>query len=242
MQRIKWESLEGKLGTWAKKIKPFWEEGGFDGIYEFLKKESNRGAKIAPLSSDTYKIFETVPIDDVNVIVLGMDPYNKFIDGVPIANGIALDCANLGLGKMQPSLEQFLNAIEKDVYNGLALDRCKFPNLDFMCKEGIFLLNSALTVEKDKAGSHSEIWKPFIQYLFENVFRYMDVPIIYLGKNAQYFQQYSFNKKLDFPLSHPASASYSKTNWDSEGVFKKVTDIVYKNNGVKLEWIEKLPF
>lgn len=240
MQRIKWEPLEEKLGTWAKKIKPFWEEGGFDVIYEFLKNEGKRGAKIAPLSLDTYKVFQKVDISNVNVIVLGMDPYSKFVDGIPIANGIGFDCANTG--KLQPSLEQFYNAIEKDVYNGLALDRVMFPDLEFMCGEGILLLNSALTVEKDKPGSHSEIWKPFIQYLFENVFRYMDVPIIYLGKNAQYFRKFSYNKKLDFSLSHPASASYSKTNWDGEGVFKTVTDIVYKNNGVKLEWMEQLPF
>ena len=228
------------FGTWWKKIEPLFDNGTMDGIYDFLKSEGKRGVKIAPLSSDVYNVFQKVEINNVNVIILGQDPYFKFENGVPIANGIMFDCANTM--KLQPSLEILYNGIEKDVYDGLALERIKNPDLTFMCNEGILLLNSALTVEEKKPESHSEIWKPFIQYLFENVFRYMDVPIFYLGKNAQYFQQFSFNKSLDFLLSHPASTAYNKNVWETNDVFKKVTDIVYKNNGIRLQWLEKLPF
>jgi len=240
MGKLNKEKFAPMFGTWWKKIEPLFDDGTMDEIYDFLKKEGKRGAKIAPLSSDVYNVFQKVRINDVNVIILGQDPYFKFENNVPIANGVGFCCANTM--KLQPSLEILYDGIEKDVYDGLALDRIKNPDLTFMCDERILLLNSSLTVEENKAGSHAEIWKPFIQYLFENVFKYMDVPIIYLGKNAQYFQQFSVNKSLDFPLSHPASAAYNKNVWETNGVFKKVTNIVYKNNGIFLQWLEKLPF
>jgi uracil DNA glycosylase len=66
------EKFSPLFGDWWKVIRPFWEDGGFDPIYDFLKFESRRGRKIAPLSSDTYRCFKETPLDKIKVVILGM--------------------------------------------------------------------------------------------------------------------------------------------------------------------------
>ena len=58
--------------SWHIKMRHFIESDECDDIYEFLKKESKRGKKIAPLSPNVYRCFETTPLDDVKVVMIGM--------------------------------------------------------------------------------------------------------------------------------------------------------------------------
>lgn len=226
--------------SWEFKIKPFIESEECNNIYKFLKSESQKGKRLAPVSTDTYKAFQLTPLNEVVVIVLGMCPYHTTKNSMIVADGLALGCSNTK--ELQPSLEQFYNAIEKDVYGGMCLDGFKSSDVSFLSKQGVLMLNAALTTEIGKAGAHMEIWAPFTTYLFKNIFNYMDVPIIMLGKEAQKYGQYITNQEMLFPLSHPASASYKKTDWDSEGVFKKVTEIIKNTNGQTIEWWEMCPF
>ena len=46
--KLNWELFSPLFGDWADRIQPFFQNGGFDKIYEFLKKESKRGVGIAP--------------------------------------------------------------------------------------------------------------------------------------------------------------------------------------------------
>jgi uracil-DNA glycosylase len=226
--------------SWEHKIRPFIESEECNNIYKFLKSESQKGKKLAPISTDTYKVFQLTPLNEVVVIVLGMCPYHTTKNNMIVADGLALGCSNTK--ELQPSLEQFYNAIEKDVYGGMCLEGFKSFDVSFLSKQGVLMLNAALTTEIGKAGAHMDIWTPFTTYLFKNIFNYMDVPIIMLGKEAQKYGQYITNQEMLFPLSHPASASYKKTDWDSEGVFKKVTEIVKNTNGNNLDWWEMCPF
>ena len=45
--KLNWEKFKPYFGTWASKIKPFFDSGGFDPIYERLKEDSRRGIAIA---------------------------------------------------------------------------------------------------------------------------------------------------------------------------------------------------
>lgn len=241
MTKLNEQKFEPLFGTWWPKIKPFFLQGGFDKIYEHLKFEARRGKKIAPLSHNVYRCFIETPIKDVKCVILGLCPYHTFTkEGTPVADGLALSCSVTG--KLQPSLEQFYNAIEKDVYNGLCLDGEKNPDLTYLANQGVLLLNSALTTEMNKAGSHLEIWEPFIKYLFEEVINVMGVPIIFLGKEANKFSKYTGLFPHNFIISHPASAAYNNIEWNSEGVFKKVTILVKELNNENIFWMNELPF
>lgn len=227
------------FGDWWDKIEPFFDEGGFDPIYRQLKLESSAGKKLAPLSGNVYKCFTSTPLKDLKVVLVGMCPYHSSFEGSPVADGLLMGCSVTN--RLQPSLDQFYRAVEKDAY-GIALLAYKTPDVDYLAKQGVLMYNAALTTQIGVAGSHIKLWEPFTKFLFKKVLSVENVPIIFLGKDAATYKQYTNPKGHVFELSHPASASYKNEEWDTKGVFKQVRDIVKGQIDYELEWLDILPF
>jgi uracil DNA glycosylase len=78
--------------------------------------------------------------------------------------------------------------------------------------------------------------------LFEEVLSTTGVPIVFLGKDASKYSKYAPPFSFTFTVSHPASASYKQTDWDSEGVFTKVNKILRDNNNHSISWLLETPF
>ncbi len=234
--KLRWENFEPKFGTWANKFKPFFDSGGFDPIYDFLKSESLRGKRISPLSPNTFRCFLETPYDDLKAIMVGMCPYHTFRNDQPVADGLLLGCSVTNI--LQPSLEKFYKAIETELYDGMNLNYEKNPDVSYLAQQGVLMLNAGLTVEMGKAGSHNDLWEPFMKYLFQEVLDVVRVPIIFLGKDAAKIEKYVDPFTWVFKVSHPASASYSGSEWDSEGVFKKVSKILKDTNNETITWLD----
>jgi len=235
-----WETFKDKFHeSWHPKIKPFIESQECDKIYEFLKSESKRGKKIAPLSINTYRCFLETPYDQIKVIMVGMCPYHNFRDDLPVADGLLMGCSITRY--VQPSLEKFYRGIEIDLFNGLQVNHSGTPDVSYLAKQGVLMLNIALTVEANKPGSHTEIWEPFMKYLFQEVFDVIRVPVIFLGKEAANIEKYVDPFTWVFKVSHPASAAYSGTEWNPEGVFKKVQKIMFDMNAHQVNWLDIIP-
>jgi uracil-DNA glycosylase len=234
MTKLNKDKFAPLFGDWWDKIEPFFDEGGLDPIYEQLKKESTMGKKIAPISSNVYRCFQATPLKDLKVVLMGMCPYHSSFEGSPVADGLLMGCSITN--KLQPSLSKFYDAIERDVYNGLSLDGDKNPDVGFLAAQGVLMLNAALTTQIGVAGSHIKLWEPFTTYMFEKVFIVENVPIIFLGKDAAVYKQYC-NGHV-FVLSHPASASYKNEEWDTNGVFKQVTEIVKGQIDYTIDWLD----
>lgn len=233
--------------SWHHKIRPFIESQECDKIYEFLKKESARGKKIAPLSSDVFRAFRETSYDNLKVVLMGMCPYHtirkdtRFPEGMVVADGLLMGCSRTGM--LQPSLSQFYAAIEKDVYEGLNLKYIPTPDVSYLAQQGVLMLNAALTTEINKAGSHIAIWQPFTEYLFTEVLAVTQVPVVFLGKDASRYSRFVAPFVWSFTLSHPASAAYSQTQWSSEGTFTKLNKILKDNNNYEIQWLlEQAPF
>jgi len=228
-----WENFEHLFHpSWYRKLRPFIESEACDEIYAFLKSEVKRGRSLAPLSSNVWRAFKETPFDDIRVIVVGMAPYHTFIDNKPIADGLCLSCSITG--KLQPSLEQWYSEIQKQLYQGTTI--IKEPDLKFLATQGVLLLNASLTTEKDKAGSHMKIWSGFMKYLFEKVLDVIGVPMVFLGQEAAKYERYASPFTWRFIVSHPASASYKGSEWDSEEVFKKVNKVLRESFGTRINW------
>ena len=225
--------------SWHDKMRPFIESEECDNIYKFLKTESQRGKKIAPLSVNVYRCFLETSLDDLKLVILGMCPYHTLKNDMPVADGLAMSCSVTGY--LQPSLDQFYNAIEKEVYGGLCLNSEKNPDLTYLARQGVLLWNAALTTEINKAGSHLELWEPFTKYVFENIISTTGVPTIFLGKEAGKFERYTGLFAHNFVVSHPASAAYKNTDWNSEGVFSKVNKILKEVNNYEIDWLDQNP-
>lgn len=238
---MNWENFKDQFHeSWHAKMRPFIESEECDAIYEFLKKESKRGKKIAPLSSVTYRCFKETSLDDLKVVMMGMCPYHTFINGSPVADGLLMGCSVTG--KLQPSLEKFYQGIETELHDGMALKHQKLTDVSYLAKQGVLMYNAALTTEANKAGSHIDLWEPFTKYVLEEVIGVTGVPVIFLGKDASKFKRYLPPMMWSFTVSHPASASYKQTDWDTEGVFTKVNKIIKDNNNYEIMWLYDVPF
>ena len=239
---MNWTNFEQQFHpSWHAKMRPFIESEQCDKIYAYLKAESKRGKKVAPLSMHVWRCFKETSLDDLKVVVMGMCPYHTFKNDLPVADGLLMGCSITE--QVQPSLSQFYGAMEKEFYDGLNLSIIQNPDVSFIANQGVLMLNAALTTEMNKAGSHIEIWEPFIKYLFEEIINHLGVPIVFLGKEAVRYKKYTGIFTHVFEVSHPASASYKGTEWDTEGVFTKVNRLLEENNGFSVHWLDiDVPF
>lgn len=237
---MNWEKFKDKFHpSWHHKMKSFIESKECDEIFKFLKERAQQ-ATIAPESVNTFRCFLETPYDKLNAVILGYCPYHSKIKGQIVADGLAMSCSLTK--ELQPSLEKFYDAVEKEVYGGLYLDGFREWDLDYLSKQGILLWNSSLTTEIGTAGAHQELWEPFTRHVIKEAIIDTNVPVIVLGKKAAEFM-YLFPKGYPvFELTHPAYASYREEPCDTKGVFLKVKEIIKQNNGIDIDWINPLPF
>ena len=152
-----------------------------------------------------------------------------------------MGCSTTGV--LQPSLEKFYEAIERENYNGLCA-YCNKTNADvsYLAHQGVLMFNASLTTEINKAGSHMDLWEPFTKYVFEEILAPTGAPVIFLGKDASKYAKYVPPFTWSFTTSHPASAAYKNSDWDSGEVFKMVNRVLKDNNNYQIEWLDGTPF
>lgn len=240
MIKLNKDKFQKALGTWWPKIESFFNGGGFDEIYSVLKKESGKGIKIVPNSEDTFKCFRSTPLDELRVVIMGFCPYHSVINGICVADGLMSSCSKTGI--LQPSLSSIYDAIEEEYNNGLCLSCERNPDLSFLAEQGVLLTNSALTTHAEKPGMHQDLWEPFTSHILEHAIILTGVPVLLLGREAREFAGLFPHNYPLFQLTHPASVCYGPKGrkWSSNGVFKKMTDIVEGANGVTIDWMRPM--
>ena len=236
VNRIYYDKVKDRFGEWAPLFKPFIEGEQMWKIYEKIREDSKTDT-IVPKSSDTFRAFSTTHPHELKVVFYLMDPYPKrYKEGLYQATGIAMDCSNSPTGKLQPSLELFYDAIERDL--GKKVEQS--PNLEYLHQQGVMLLNTDLTCKLNKTESHKGLWEPFQKYFLQEVLR-SKYHIIYVlcGKNSKKMEKYIPPFCRVFKLEHPVAASYAHTHWEHEGVFNKINRILKDNSQREIRWDKK---
>ncbi|MEK6263807.1 MAG: uracil-DNA glycosylase, partial [Clostridium sp.] len=179
------------------------------------------GQRFTPQFKDIFNAFKECDYDNLKVVIVGQDPYPQ----LGSADGLAFSCSKKN--KAEKSLQYILKALKDE--NG-SVDLRRWAN------QGVLLINTALTVEINKIGSHYWNWKPFTEYLFTTLNKKnKDVVYILMGRKAEAWQLLLSNQKL-LKCSHPASAAYRGGIWDSNDVFKKANDELEKQNKTLISW------
>ena len=220
-----------KPSGWANKLRGFVQSSDFDKILETLYKLREDGKRFTPPLKQVFKAFEECPHDKLKVIIIGQDPYPY----LGVADGLAFSCSMTD--KVQPSLKNIFEAIEYTIHQ--EWPTYQDPNLVRWANQGVLLLNSALTCQVDKIGSHYPIWKEFIAYTMD-ILNYTDSGLIFvlMGKQAQELESMIGEHHHIIKVSHPASAAYTKTTWDCGDMFNEINKIINGQNGptFKINW------
>lgn len=137
--------------SWRKILADEFEKPYFHELMEFVAEEREH-YEVYPPEEDVFNAFRDTPYDDMNVLLLGQDPY----PGKGQAHGL---CFSVRPGVKKPA--SLLN-IFKELHHDIG---CKIPNhgcLDGWAKQGILMLNAVLTVRAGKPNSHAgKGWEVF---------------------------------------------------------------------------------
>jgi len=219
---------------WANFLKGYLKSSDFELLIEFLVNENQEGRRFTPALKQIFRAFEECSLDNTKVVIIGQDPYPQ----PTVADGIAFSCSNTN--KPEVSLRYIMGAIEdtvsfeeRDVLN----EETQF-DLVRWSRQGVLVLNSALTTEVGKTSKHVEQWKPFMNYLIDMLnFQRSGLVWALMGKQAQSFDSLIGEHHTILKCTHPAYASYMKVSkWDCNNVFNKVNAQLAEYKKDKILW------
>lgn len=223
-------TLDEYFGDWMKVI----DRTELNNVMVKVGQEYRR-RPLCPAQSDVFRAFELCPFNDLKVVMLGQDPYPQkgVATGVLFGNRKEVDEDNLS-----PSL----NVVKEAAINFEVPHYCiTFDNsLESWSKQGILMINSALTIEMNRIGSHVMLWRPFIAKLLKNLSEY-NTAIVYVlfGRQAQTFKPYindRFNHIIE--IEHPAYFARSGTKMPHQ-LFVDISNKVKEIYGVPIKWYEE---
>ncbi|MFC3175188.1 uracil-DNA glycosylase [Novosphingobium bradum] len=131
--------------SWRAALAPVVDAPGAGRLAAFLDSEDAAGKVLHPPRGERFAALALTPLDTVRVVILGQDPYH----GPGQAHGLSFS-VRPGV-KVPPSLCNIHKELEAD----LGIARPDHGNLANWARQGVLLLNAALTVEQGRAGSHA---------------------------------------------------------------------------------------
>ncbi|MCG3171405.1 MAG: Uracil-DNA glycosylase [Pseudomonadales bacterium] len=138
--------------SWLAELGDQFEQPYMHALREFLRAEKRAGKTIYPAAANWFAAFRCAPFAAVEVVVLGQDPYH----GPGQAHGL---CFSVPRGvAVPPSLQNIFEELRRDLGITPPAHGC----LEHWAGQGVLLLNSVLTVERGRAGSHQgRGWETF---------------------------------------------------------------------------------
>lgn len=233
--------------SWHEHLQPLFNDEKMMIIKDKILPECN----FYPSGPDIFKVF-SMPLEDIRVVILGQDPY-------PNGEGIGLAFA---VNENTP-IPKSLNIIFKEIIQPNTSEefvekiKSKDRTLSSWVNQGVFLLNTALTVEERNPNSHTGYWQWFTREVVRIISTQTKVKPVWLlwGAKAQMFRAFiitprvtrikegltipkndSYNYILEAP--HPAAELYSggKTKFSGCGHFTMTNEILQLRNQEKIDW------
>lgn len=224
-------NLKEVLGEWYNLLNDLFTSNYFLNI-PFQIVETSRNANVLPKKKDVFRAFSITQPKDVKVVILGQDPYPNPNHPIGLAFGINENNLNI-----PQSLRNILKELEDEYgFNSPDFDY----SLQSWAKQGVLLLNTALTVQERLPGSHTKIWKPFTTEVIKGINDNLD-EIVWLmwGNHAKAFKQYINNETHRIvECAHPSPLSAYKGFFGSN-CFKEVDLELINLKKTKIEWLTR---
>lgn len=208
---------------------PFFDSKKFKEISRFLVEEEKSGKEIYPHRKDILNAFALTPIENVKVVVIGQDPYHT----PEMAMGLAFSVPS-NTKKIPPSLINIFKEIKSEYGDSVSTD----PDLTRWAKQGVLLLNTAFSVERGRAGSHSQIgWNALVMDTLDIINKHKkNVVFLLWGAHAKSFEMYIDKRHhLVLTSAHPSPMSASRGFFGCKH-FSKTNDYLISKNLTPISW------
>lgn len=212
---------------WKSLLKDEFEQDYYKRLMTFLLREYAT-KEIYPPKEDVYNAFRLCPLSELKLVILGQDPYH----GKGEAHGLAFSVKE-GV-PLPPSLKNIFKEISDDVNSPYH----KNGDLTYLAEQGVLLLNTCLTVEKDKPLSHrNKGWEIFTDAVITSIAE-MDRPLVFMlwGNHAKSKASLIYKRDhLVLKAAHPSPLSASRGFFGC-GHFSRANEFLKAKGLSEIRW------
>lgn len=213
--------------SWKALLEQEFRQEYFKVLTDFVRQEY-RLKTVYPSPAWIFHALDACPVGRVKVVILGQDPYH----GKAQAHGLSFSVQK-GV-RQPPSLQNIMKELKSD----LGIDSPAHGDLSDWVKQGVLLLNAALTVEAGKPGSHQgKGWERFTDAIIKILSEHREHLVFVLwGKYAQQKEALiDTSKHLVIKSAHPSPYSASAGFFGSKPFSK--TNAYLRQHGIEpIRW------
>lgn len=216
--------------TWQTILEEEWSKSYMRDLVEFLSTE-RKNFQVFPDSKDVFNAFNYTPFNEVQVVIVGQDPYH----GPGQAHGLSFSVPPPI--PPPPSLKNIYKELHDDLDIPVRKDGCLEP----WAKQGVMLLNSVLTVRAHQPHSHAgKGWEQFTDRVISKLAQRED-PVIFVlwGKAAQnkcaHILQETTKRHFVLTASHPSPYS-AHSGFFGCCHFSKINELLKRQGKEPIEW------
>ena len=213
---------------WLAQLEPEFDQLYMRQLKQFLLQQKQQGKVIYPASKQIFNAFNSAPLDQVKVVILGQDPYH----GPGQAHGL---CFSVQPGvALPPSLKNIVKELQRDLQCPLPSNGC----LQAWADQGVLLLNATLTVEQGRAGSHqNQGWEQFTDRAIERLNKAREGVVFmlwgsYAQKKAALLDE---QRHLVLKAPHPSPLSAHR-GFLGCGHFSRANDFLRSQGQTPVNW------
>jgi uracil-DNA glycosylase len=219
---------------WEDMLRDEFQEADLSALGSFVDYQYASKKQIYPPKHEIFAAFELTPFDKVKVVLIGQDPYH----GPGQAHGLCFSFR--GDGPLPRSLQNIFKEVSDEFGSEIPAN----GELTGWAKQGVLLLNMALTVEKGKAGSHQSEWKNFTDTIIKTLaVKKRNLVFIAWGNPAKKAvsqidrQKHSVLESVHpSPLSANPARRAGRPGFFGNGHFKKANDYLRQTNQKLITW------
>lgn len=213
--------------TWDKFLAEEQKKIYFLKLKDFIIREY-QNKNIYPPLDKIFTAFSLTPPEKIKAVIVGQDPYHQPNQAHGLAFSVGKDV------KIPPSLRNIFKELNSD----LGIPMPKNGNLSLWAEQGVFLINSVLTVEEGKPESHCRKgWETFTDAAISYI-NNLPQPVVYIlwGKNAQAKERLINNKNhLVLKAPHPSPLSATRGFFGSNP-FSTANNFLKNKGAVPIDW------
>jgi uracil-DNA glycosylase len=212
--------------SWQSVLAKVVEEPRFKKLASKLDK-AYKSKKVYPVREDIFKALELTPFDEIKVVIIGKIPFYRQNQ----ADGLAFS------SKLGSEINQTSQIIINEAIKDVNIYRPDSASLVNWAKQGVLLINSALTAPSDKPAGHLPDWQWFSNKIIDQIIKNKDPKVFILwGEHGEKFVSKLQNSQhLVIKAPNPSPLSAANGFYGSKP-FSKVNKFLEKNGYEKIDW------
>jgi uracil-DNA glycosylase len=223
-------ALAASQQPWPGVLDDEWAKDYYRDLRQFIR-DGRRQGEVYPPPHEMFAAFHLTPYERVEVVLIGQDPYPNPGEAMGLAFSVPVGT------KLPTSLRNIHHAMARDGYKPP-----EHGDLSGWAKQGVLLLNLALTVPKGQAGEHLRRWRPFTKAVLKALNSHPK-PVVFIlwGAKAQEIKRWDvidFSRHGLVEAPHPA-ARKEQQDFRSAKTFAKTNDLLLDLVRRPINWAEQ---